>query len=457
MEFCGAEPTIRQGSLKVGELEARERPEGLKAAFEQARFWAKYNNFITALIKINRGFILNKAQVVARDPAQQGELDKWKERETEDCYRGDLLEKITEDIVQEFLIQDTAISFWKRAPADRDFNPPVLFMPENCKYKNAMWTRSLRVNMKLSESDFKDSGLSQEEIDRYTKGEFVPDEDRNEFFRVLTRQIDGFGLNEPTMVSALRTLSQADSMEVGESQLAYAGRSVIRHHKIGFEVKNTNMALRQFDFLYDKVRASDIKKSLGGRQGFMDLITQFDHEILFSGIPDPKHYDARKWETIIARVSLWAGPAAYMLYAKSVSPFLLKLLKAIIEADRRMLARHIEWVINKSMMGTLDAPLIKIVWDNRIFEDARLAWDQVKTLMMQGPLSLETSLEEGGFNPQMESKRKKREAPDSRDEELLPKFSAAQGLKPGQVAGGASWGDKAGRRPGIPDGGNVQA
>jgi hypothetical protein len=227
-------------------------------------------------------------------------------------------------------------------------------------------------------------------------------------------------------------------MEVGETMLAYAGRLVLRFHQLGFEVKSGSNAAKQAEYLWKKNRASAIEKFFKGRQGFAETTGQFDHKINYVWV-DPKFYDPKKWDTIISRMLWWAGPLGFMMMAKSVSPFLLGMLKAQAEQDRRVVGAHLEAVINDGFR--IGVP-VKLSWSNRCFYDGRLAWDMVKTLMQQGPLSLTTSLEEAEFDPAEESERKKSEAPLSRDEELLPKFDPNHGKRPGENPG---------RKTGVPD------
>jgi hypothetical protein len=61
---------------------------------------------------------------------------------------------------------------------------------------------------------------------------------------------------------------------------------------------------------------------------------------------DPKMYDAKKWDTIIQRLLWWAGPVGFMMLAKSVSPFLLLMLKTAAAEDRQTIGAHLEEVIN---------------------------------------------------------------------------------------------------------------
>jgi hypothetical protein len=227
-------------------------------------------------------------------------------------------------------------------------------------------------------------------------------------------------------------------MEVGETMLAYAGRLVLRFHQLGFEVKSGSNAAKQAEYLWKKNRATAIEKFFKGRQGFAETTGQFDHKINYVWV-DPKHYDARKWDTIVNRLLWWAGPVGFMMLSKSVSPFLLGMLKAQAEKDRRRVGAHMEAVINEGFnLGVK----VKLSWSNRCFYDSRLAWDMVKSLMQQGPLSLATSLQEADFDPEQEAEQKRSEAASSRDEELLPKFDPNHGHRPA---------DNPGRKPGTPN------
>src|SRR3989442_8010041 len=111
------------------------------------------------------------------------------------------------------------------------------------------------------------------------------------------------------------------------------------------------------------------------------------------------------------------GPAATLFWRGEVMEFW----------SLGVMGAHLEAVINDGFnIGTK----VRLSWSNRCFYDSRLAWDMVKSLIQQGPLSLTTALEESDFDPIEEAVRKKEEAAPSRDGELLPQVDPKPGQRP---------------------------
>ncbi len=418
-------------TLSPQDLFDRERPEDIRATFKLSREWHKQNWFVEQINQLKTAFYNYGLRILPVDKkAGRDTLKSW----MEDPDNRESLLRYIDNVWDEWHLLDSVISFWREEAQ----TTPFVLLGETCRYSDAMGMQKLRVNLGYKKDQLVNTGLSDEEIRRYTSPEIELNEEYDEYFRVLTRGIRGSGLSVPRLYRVFRTLSQAESMEVGETMLAYGGRLVLRFHQFGFEVKSSSNAAKQAEYLWKKPRANAVETFFKGRQGFAETTGQFDHKISYIWV-DPKLYDGKKWETIINRMLWWAGPLGFMMMAKSISPFLLGMLKTQAEKDRRRVGAHLETVINKGFeIGTP----IKLSWSNRCFYDERLAWDMVKSLMQQGPLSLTTSLEEANFDPEQESERKKDEAKTSRDEELLPKFDPNHGQRPTE---------KAGRKTGVPD------
>jgi hypothetical protein len=422
-------------TLSPQDLFDRERPEDIRATFKLAREWHKQNWFVEQVNLLKAAFYNYGLRIAAADKAGRAKLKAW----LDDPDQRESLLRYIDTVWDEWLLLDNVVSFWRE---EKEMTPYIL-LGETCTYSDAMGIEKLKVNLGYKKHQLEGADLSQEEVRRYTSQEITLSEDFDEFFRVLTRGARGSGFVVPRLYRVFRTLSQNESMEVGETMLAYAGRLVLRFHQLGFEVRSGSNSAKQAEYLWKKKRADAIEKFFKGRQGFAETTGQFDHKISYVWV-DPKQYDGRKWETIVNRMLWWAGPLGFMMLAKSVSPFLLQMLKAQAEKDRRRVAAHLESVINA---GFNIGAKVKLSWSNRCFYDSRLAWDMVKSLMQQGPLSLTSSLEEADFDPETEAERKRDEASAERDKELLPKFDANHGKRPAEIPG---------RKTGVPDGAAVK-
>jgi hypothetical protein len=443
-------------TLSPAELFDRERPDDLQSMFKLARNWHKQSWFVDQVNKLKLAFYHYDPRIVpvAAGRQLQGDKKKLAEWMEKDDARREALLRYVVAVWTEWLLLDNVVSFWRMEKKVT----PFLLQPELCHYTDAMGLERLKVNLMYRREMFTDEkgeplpDWTWDEIKRYTSQQAILlSEDYDEYFRVLTRAVRGTGFCHPRLYSLFRTLSQAESMEVGESMLAYAGRLVLRAHSLGFEVRSASNAAKQAEYLWKAARAKPIEDFFKGRQGFAEFTKQFDHKVEYIWV-DPKDYDARKWETIVNRCLWWAGPVGFMLMTKQLQPFLLPMLRADALADRARVGAHLEVVLNA---GGWDLPCkVKVKWGDRCFNDLRLAWDMTKALMQQGPVSLTSALEVADFDPEQEAERKKAEASPERDDELLPRFDPNHGNRPG-TAGTAGTQDglreKAGRPVGKPD------
>lgn len=426
-------------TLSPQDLFNRERPEDIRAMLKLARERHKENWFIEQITLLKQAFYNYALEIRAARKGGQKRLESW----LAEAGNREALLRYIGSVWSEWLLMDSVISFWRKEAQIT----PYLLLAETVKYSDAMGIEKLKVSFGYKPEQLKEAGLSPEMVKRYSGPEVTLDEKFDEYFKVLTRGLRGSGLGVPRLYRVFRTLSQCESMEVGESMLAYAGRLVVRNHKIGFEVKSGSNAMRQSEYLWKKERAKAIQKFFNGRQGFAETTSQFDH-IIEHIWTDPKLYDASKWNSIVDRLMWWAGPLGFMMVAKSVSPFLLGMLKAEVLDDRERVGAHMESVINAGFnIGTE----VKLSWGNRCFHDPRLAWEMAKGLMVQGPLSLTSALELADFDPEEEALRKKQEASASRDDELLPRFDPNHGNSPGDEKSRLK-NERAGRKAGTKDG-----
>ena len=423
-ENCSIE-TLKGLQVSVADLTARERPEDPREAFATARQWAQSNYFIGGLHHLTNLFFNYGLKLTAADPAQRGAFAAWLAQEDgEPELRA---EKYVFSAVAEWLLQDNLVSFW-RDSGDYPYPLPC----ERCTYTNKLGVEILKVRLGLKATDLAGPEFTPIERARYLRGEITVEREQGENYQVLTRgMMCGGGFNYPRMAQVFRTVSQAESMEVGESLLAYAGRTVIRMHHLGWEVRTGNSGLRQTDAMWDAARAAGIENHFKGLQGGLaEATTNFDHKVSTLWT-DPKLYDAKKWDSISTRLQWYGGPLAFLLLARTPNPDLLPLFKAQIQHERRLLRLHLERALNRAMRPPGG---IRLLWSNRCFTSPKLFWDMTKALVTQGPLSLRTALEAGDFDPETEAVQKQVESQE--DPKLhLPLFDPAHGKRPNDPAG----------------------
>lgn len=440
-----------QDSLYVDESGRRLEnfPEDIAEKMEMARDWAASSLFLQSLLGLRRnlfnfGF---KLQPVERpDEARLRAFEQWHRRWRVALHRFVL------ETWEDFLTLDAAVAFWRtgesglRRAAPRVFSIP----PERCRYTDEMGVEKLKVKLGWKRDNLKStsgSGLSERELKRYTEGPIELSEANGEHFRVLKRARTGWGFGDPRMRSIFRTLAQDESLQVGDNCWAEWHRCAVRQFKIGHEVRNGPKAGQPIHF-WNIHRDKAIQGFFEGRRGAMDFTGNFDIEMVFP-FPSVDRYGQEKYQSIYERIGHWGGAVGALMMAKQPQPFLLELARAEAEEDRALLGPHCEEVIHEVFAPPVP---VEVVWSNRVFQESRLRHELLKFLLQSGPLSQESALREGGYDPAEERARKDQESElASREEtkgQVLPIFDPAHGKRPGEEAG---------RPRGLKDGGPRQA
>jgi len=422
---------VNSQNLDINDARWREAPDDIKEGFKQARRWWKANWFVGQVINLRTAFFNHGFELVPREPSKKNlaKLKQWQEDgEGVKDNTWPAVMRYVGEAVREWQLMDNLITFWRTKEL------PFLLPAEKVKYSDAMGVEKLWASLGHTQKDLEGGEFDDKEIKRYStknillKDPKVPGAEEEENYLVTTRQLRGEGLGWPELYRVFRTLSQNESMEVGEAQYAMMGRMVVEQHKIGFEARSSALAHKQANFLWDKERSDDILKLFNGAMGHLRTVTQFDHKIEHVWI-DPAKYDGDKWETIVNRLMWWGGPLAWMMMAKAASPYLLDMLgKQMIHERRFYVGPHLNRVL--AACGGLPCPC-RVKWCEDIFRDPRLAWDQIKFLTTQGPLSLTSALQSAGRNPETEGELKEVEAGANRAR-FLPIFDASHGKRPGE-------------------------
>lgn len=405
--------------LRPDDLLFRERPSTPQDAFMRARSWNKENWFVEMINQGKVDFFNYGMKVVPIDNNKKTRASLQKFFDDNPKLHMDLHRCINE-VVMEFNLNQNVVSFWR----EKKKNMPFLLLGEQCEYVDYFgipqlwWNPDMKAS-KMPQSDdvFQFSGMSGQDIkNRYFQGKKIKlDEKYDEYFEVLTTNYRGLGFGVPRLYSVFRTLSQTESMEVGDNMLGLLGRRVTLNHALGFELKgqgaSPNAAYQKEVSVWSKKRADAIIAFFNGRFGFIETTSNFDYNPKVHAL-DPKLFDGKKWDTVINRLLWWAGPLGFMMICKQPNPFLLGIFRTMSDSFRGDVRRHLTYILNRGVegIGQKGVPKITVEWSNRCFTDQRLAWDMVSGLMKQGPLSLTTSLTEGGFNANEELENKREES-----------------------------------------------
>ena len=420
------------------ELVSLQSCSSIGDALKLARDWHRKHWFVESTLGAKAAFFNHGFRLTADTPEDRAALKTWLDA-TPDKARvknSVRVNKYVTDVWSQWLTLDNVVSFWREASGFA-----FTIGAERCKYSDALGLPKLKVCLGYKPQDLTGIGLDAEERKRYATAERTLNEGDGEFFHVTTRAELGAGFAWPRLHRIFAALAQSESMEASERTLAHAGRLVGRQHKIGYEVKAGQKAGLPVNH-YKAARGTAIERAFQGKLGFFEFATNFDHNILWAGLVDPKQYDGRKWDTITRRLMHWAGPVGFMLLAQQVSPYLLPMLMTEAGWERGQIATHLESVLPEAFPG---CPPGKVRWSNRCFTDLRTAAELLKFLQQAGGLSLRTATEDSGYDRDEEIEHKKVEA--KLDPSLTsPPFDPAHGNRPGKAGK-----DTGGRPEGTPD------
>lgn len=439
---------INTGSekLRPEDLLFRERPSTPQDCFMRARSWQKENWFVHTVNQGKVDFYNYGMELVPKENTKQNRKkleDFWEKNKR--IYLS--THQYCKEVMREFVLNQNVVSFWREAPETKMV--PFLLLGEQCDYVDIFgvprlwWNPNYKpVHMPQSNDVFQFSGMSGKDIkNRYFTGQKIElSEDWDEHFEVLTTNYRTMGFGIPDLYSVFRTLTQNESMEVGDAMLGLLSRRVVLDHKLGFELKgmgaSPNAAFQKDVSIWTKKRGDALIKYFNGRYGFIETTSNFDYAQKVWAL-DPKLFVGTKWDTVINRLLWWGGPLGFMIVCKQPNPFLLGIFKSMSDGVRSDVGMHLNFTLNQ---GVSKLPMeIEVKWSDRCFLDMRLAWDMVSGLMKQGPLSLTTSLSEAGFDPNMELELKKGETANAK---YMVPLLTAQGPgghaagRPPQKAGG---------------------
>lgn len=391
-----------------------------KRTFELARAWSDGHWYAAPVVAL-------KAKLVGYKPA----IRLPEEEDDEDGSVRENCRQLVQAAIREWLQVDTLVATWRRT------NPgQVTFVrPEVIDYSDAGGIEVFSVTQNIPKGIL--DSLPRPLRERYQSGRIrfgdsnwqewnLTYPDHAEGFRVLKRAPRGFGLGLPSLHPVFRALGQSDSMEAGEGQYAFAGRRVLKIHRLGFEPK-PNMPASAGAMQYSEKRAKAIYAKAKGRVGGWEQVVPFDYKYEV-GWQDQKPYAVDKWTTIADRLRVWAGPVGAILDARAVNPDVMQMLRAECEYVRDELRYFLQEII-RSAYGWTRQP--KISFGNTCFTSQRLFYELLRYAHTAGPVSGPTLLDTlfGGEALDQEKQRKSYERSNAQD--FMPMYDAAHGTQPG--------------------------
>jgi hypothetical protein len=412
-------------SMALGESNPqRDFPAAIKKARIYQRQW-----FISAILKLrlayfNYGFRLEPID----KKADKEDFKAWWEEQREAATQ------YAREVWMEWLPLDNAVSFWQ---PDSGLGRPILLHLDQCRYTDFFGTQQLFYRHGLGTEQIKALNISEDLKAKFRGNpevEIPPDQ-----FKVLKRSKLGSGFAWPGLMDVAKALAQSESMEVGDNILAYVGRKVWELHKMGHEIKAGPHAGYNTHF-WKRERALAFERAVKGKLGHIMMTVNFDHAVEFP-YPDQTHFKGEKYQAVIDRLVWWANPFGHMILARTLTPYLMDLLRTLAEGEREMVGPYLQHCINASFDVPEDFGGLRVVWSKRIFRDARMATDLLKVAFSAGAASQSTMQEEIGLDPVEERARKEEEARLPKDQ-TMPLYDPNHGPPEGANGRPPGSGDK---------------
>lgn len=416
---------IESPDMPIGQMAVEAFPTEIQAMHERCHLFADTPGhwFVREAVRLNAAFANFglHLKVKGGDKWLDGAPDAARPNRT----RRQMLEKFISTAWRHRFTYTNAVAIWWRSKSAGVGEPfPQLVLPQECLFKDA-WGNEV-----LTWQAVGDNAAGAPAIWKDRAGRNVILEDADDFgFGVFRRSAPGNGFGTPEMVGVFGALFESESLEASEGTLALAARQVIRQHVLGHEQKYGQLAGQVVG--NSKVRREALQQALEERVGIVELAGNFDHEIRYV-VPDPKHYAAGKWESVVARLLWWSGPLGHLPVLRGTSPYLMWTARVQHAADRIEFGAWLEEVIADCCNQD-----VKLAWSNRCYSDPRIAAEQARFAYTGGILSQGGYSEDAGFDDELELERRRRELGEVRDRLPLydPSHGYVGGVKAGRVAG----------------------
>lgn len=361
-------------------------------------------------------------RVKAADPGQAATIKAWA---WDDRDRRLQLEELGLDVWTEWLIAGNVPAVWMPG---RDV---TVMDCENVTYSNRFGIEKLK--FPISVADRRELGLPE-------TGEVIQDPAKRKSankiqFRVLCSEKKGNGFGPSPWEPMLRDLAIYDLLRIGDFTGAWARKQLVRHTKKGHKIDGGPKAGMATHFL-SKEWGKVVREKLESSEGLLDLITNFDAEILYAAL-ESDYFDLKFYRAVQDRLTTACGPAALIVEPEATERKanlnILDAFYAEAVAHRRRIGFFLEDVINRALRPPVP---VRVAWGSAIFKSRKQLLAELQGAVGAGLMSPQTAREELGLDDEEESARL-RQARENKDD-YTPVFEAKQGLlapEPGRQPG----------------------
>lgn len=359
--------------------------------------------------------------------------------------------RIARDVFDEYLVNDNAIAVWMQANTkDKEDGatpelPPVMVMNcENCRYDDTFGIPSLTIRFSGARKISADrrEQLGPRYADALEKGgEITLDEDKGEYYRVLSSDKLGCGLGMPRLRAVFDLLSTLDLANKGDWNAFWVMKDVIRQIKKGHAITTGNLAGMPMHFL-KKEEMTRILVGLSGKSGAFDVVSNFDVNIEYPTLTiDPKFLDPKKLGGVMEQLLQWLGPVGLLFKTTQGRALddLIPVLNAEMEYHRAFVKDLLEEVFNEpsfispgddeDVPGKADgvaAPRITVEFNALTLVTFKNLMAYATLILTNGIGSPQTTRRVMNLNEDEENKFMKEAA--AKKELYTPVFEAKQGL-----------------------------
>ena len=359
--------------------------------------------------------------------------------------------RIARDIFDEYLVNDNAIAVWMQANAKDTAEgetpelPPVMVMNcENCRYDDTFGIPSLTIQFSGARKLTTDrrEQLGARYADALEKGgELTLDEEKGEYYRVLSSDKLGNGLGMPRLRAVFDLLSTLDLANKGDWNAFWVMKDVIRQIKKGHQITTGNLAGMPLHFL----KSEEMKKilnGLSGKSGAFDVVSNFDVDIEYPTLTiDPKFLDPKKLGGVMEQLFQWLGPLGLLFKTTQGRALddLIPVLNAEMEYHRAFVKDMLEEIFNnpsfispgsdEDVPGKVDGvatPRITVEFSGLTLVTFKNLLAYATLILTNGIASPQTTRRVMGLNEDEENKLMKVAL--AKKELYTPVFEAKQGL-----------------------------
>jgi hypothetical protein len=379
------------------------------------------NDFIEGVNRIKESYFAQGFHVVRNTDAVEDFLA------TDDgAALNRLLHQLSDDVWSEWLTCEAAVAYWQR-PETGGYPKVTILDCENVEYSYVLGVEKLQVTpaqIKLTKNQKNELGARF--ADALEKGKPITlDRRKGECWQILKRGKRGSsGLGTPSLKAVMDIISQRELLKIADWAGSWTHKDVIRHIKKGHEITQGSLAGQPIYFLNtpQKNRIIAQNKNKGG--AYM-VISNFDlnYEFVFF---DPKFFDAKKYEGVMAHLTKWAGALGRIYEGGLVSPYLMKMFEQEGLRSRERVSRFIESIVSDpDFAPDMEIPELKVAYNPHAFKSAQEILDWVR-VASNGVASPQTQRRALGLDDATESRlmRKAHEA----KADYTPPFEPRQGL-----------------------------